>query len=120
MIDCRKEYFMFFEIIFLLTISFELLNDKNDFIIVENDEVVQTINRDDYHMLYLDEPFINRSKVIELLDELKDNTYKQPVDATINDDDEIVKEITGYKLDKRQFLIDFYASFYNERVKGFK
>src|SRR5699024_4430936 len=115
---CRRSIRLFFQFFIMFTIiGFEF---ENDFTIIENDEIVETINRDDYFIPYIDEPFINQSKIKDLLNQLKKDIYLEPVDATLNDQGEIIKEKLGQKIDERQFLNNFYESVYDRQVRGFK
>ncbi|HLR68042.1 MAG TPA: VanW family protein [Virgibacillus sp.] len=77
---------------------------ESDPLLVKKDgEVVQTIDPGEYAFSFI----INESKLEVLLDQLNDQVYQKPVDASLDDEGNIVSGKPGTALDKRAFELAF-------------
>lgn len=88
---------------------------ESDINLIKEDTVLEIIAREDFSLDYLDPPFINQRRVNELLEKLNGLIYEQPINAKMNEQEEIVKEKSGIKLDHKKFIDRFYQTFFNER-----
>src|SRR5699024_2678016 len=64
---------------------------------------VHTIERQAYAFSF----FINETKLDQLLDELDEKVYKKPIDAKLNDKEEITSGKPGKALDRQAFNLAF-------------
>lgn len=89
-------------------------------LIVSEKDINETIYYDDFTISYTDGLFINWKKVNTLLDRLEDQVYQKPVNATLNENGEIIPEKQGTRLDRLKFLSIFLEQFYKRSPKKIK
>ncbi|UOQ84417.1 VanW family protein [Gracilibacillus salinarum] len=87
---------------------------SNDIIITYKGKSVSTINKADLMVPFLDDPVLDQDKFSEMIEQLEQNIYQSPVDATINDNGAIVSGEVGYKLDRTKFKEMFLSHFYQD------
>src|SRR5690625_2324493 len=100
---------------FLLIAPFKFYQHPSELTIIDEEEVLMTIDRDEYYLNYLEEPFINQIKLKQLFATLNDDIYQQPIDATLDGAGNIIEERPGFILDElslyRSFLQYFYEGY---------
>ncbi|HLR79447.1 MAG TPA: VanW family protein [Bacillota bacterium] len=90
--------------------------NAHQFIITDN-EISETIVRDQFSLLDASSLFVDPTKLKHIMDRLDEQVYEKPMDATINKQGKIVPEKPGYKLDRSAFKQKFYTLFYNGTKK---
>jgi vancomycin resistance protein YoaR len=83
-------------------------------------QTIANLERGPYSIELLDVPLINNERLHGLTDEVAKEIYRKPVNATINDEGRIVKEVTGVQLNRRAFVEQFYQHFYSEGPMKFE
>lgn len=73
---------------------------------------VEELDREDFKLSYIDELFINDAKLKVQMDVLEEKVHKDPVNAKLNDDGEIIPEKPGRRLDRDKFRQLFQEYFY--------
>lgn len=96
---------------FLLMLPFFEPSPK-ELTILDNDHVLEKIERDDYQLDIIETPFIDESKLKQLLNKLSDEVYKQPMNAKLDENGKIVEEQTGMMLDQTKFYHLFLEYMY--------
>src|SRR5690625_1199171 len=86
----------------LLTAPLESTAESDQLVVKKDGEPVHTIDRQAYAFSF----FINETKLDQLLDELDKKVYKNPVDAKLNDKEEITSGKPGKALDRQAFNLD--------------
>ncbi|WP_174613048.1 VanW family protein [Virgibacillus ihumii] len=84
--------------------SMTLVNGEGD--------AVEQLDREDFKLSYVDELFINDAKLKVQMDVLDEKIHKNPVNAKLNDDGEIIPEKPGLRLDRNTFRQLFHEYFY--------
>jgi len=87
----------------LLTAPLESTAESDQLVVKKDGEPVHTIDRQAYAFSF----FINETKLDQLLDELDKKVYKNPVDAKLNDKEEITSGKPGKALDRQAFNLAF-------------
>ena len=64
---------------------------------------IANVQRESYTINLLDIPIIDNGRLDQLTDELDKNMYRKPINATINAEGTIVKEIAGVKAESSSF-----------------
>src|SRR5699024_2607305 len=85
--------------LFLLTAPLQTTATPDQLVVKKDGEPIHTIDRQDYAFSF----FINETKLNQLLDELDEKVYKKPIDARLNDKEEITSEKPGKALDRQAF-----------------
>ncbi|MGM8364322.1 VanW family protein [Virgibacillus sp. W0181] len=78
----------------------------------DNGEPVEVLEREDYAMPLQEGIFINDSKLNVLMEKIDQATYKKPVNATISENNNIIEEKAGSRLDKKAFSRIMYHFYY--------
>lgn len=84
--------------------SITLVNSEGD--------SVEKLNREDFKLSYLDSLFINDAKLKVQMDVLEEKVHRDPVNAKLNDEGEIIPEKPGQRLDRHKFRQLFMEYFY--------
>lgn len=90
---------------------------------ITNDNVGQSIadvQRESYSLNFLDVPIVDNERLDRLTDEIDKKIYRKPINAIINDEGSIVKEVAGVKLNRQAFIAQFYKHFYGEGPMKFE
>lgn len=90
---------------------------------ITNDNVGQSIadvQRESYTLNLLDVPIVDNERLDRLTDEIDKKMYRKPMNAIINDEGSIVKEVAGVKLNRQAFIAQFYEYFYREGPMNFE
>ncbi|WP_077325677.1 VanW family protein [Virgibacillus siamensis] len=88
-------------------------------VLVNSDgDAVDELDRDDYKLSYLDELFINEAKLKLEMNILEEKVHKNPVNAKLDDNGEIIPEKPGKRLNRYKFRRYFMNYFYTgQRMK---
>jgi vancomycin resistance protein YoaR len=100
----------------LLALLFVMINTNfisADRLVISDGEVNETIIRNDFAYLYLDNLFINQEKLSLFMDKLEEQVYEPPTNATLDESWSIVPEKNGYTLDRENFRRFFYEFYYS-------
>lgn len=84
----------------------------NQLTVTEQEVVVELVDQEYYAIPHLDALFVDEGKLNVLLDKLNEQIAKQPIDAMLNDQGDMIEEVPGIQLDKRKFTQLFYSYFY--------
>ncbi|MCP3028626.1 VanW family protein [Halobacillus sp. A5] len=80
--------------------------------ITEDDKEVMSVNRKDFEAEFLGEPFVNHSKIQQLIDRLDEQIGREPVNAKIGDSGEIIPGEDGTRVYQKKFMEKFYEYLY--------
>src|SRR5699024_9627980 len=94
----------------LLTTPLESTAESDQLVMKIYDDPVHGNDRQAYAFFF----FINESKIDQLLDELDKKVYKKPIDAKLNDKEEITSGKPGKALDRQAFNLAFRKFVYQE------
>ncbi|MFC0301602.1 VanW family protein [Virgibacillus soli] len=81
-------------------------------LIIKDDNISETVLLDHFTMPFPTDLFLDLHKVNLLMDRLEEQVYKQPKNARFDQDNKMISAKTGKKLDRNQFIDDFYSQFY--------
>src|SRR5699024_4152926 len=90
--------------------------NAHQFIITDN-EISETIVRDQFSLLDASSLFVDPTKLKHIMVRLHEQVYEKPMDATINKQGKIVPEKPGYKLYLSECRQKFYTLFYYRTKK---
>jgi vancomycin resistance protein YoaR len=76
-------------------------------------QIVANVNRIDFTITSIGDPFINGNKYLIFIEELEKKIYQEPVNASIDKKGSIITGQVGYNLDRQKFTEQFY-SYYTE------
>lgn len=82
-------------------------------LILSDEDVHETVIRDDFSLRYIDTIFVDHRKLNVLMDNLEKQIYESPTNARYDDLWNIVPGKTGYRLDRKNFVRFFYEFFYS-------
>lgn len=92
----------------------------NDYIqLTFQGETIANVVREEFKLI-VGQPFLNNEKFNQLTEKIDRLVLKDPINAKINKEGEIVPEKNGYKLNAQKFQEAFYDSFFNENVSSFE
>ncbi|MGY0692143.1 VanW family protein [Virgibacillus sp. FSP13] len=101
-------------VIFSILLTFTPLTiTPNELTVTDQGNILTTVTRDHYSLPFLNGPFIEDEKMDLLLDNLEQKIRKKPVNASLNDSGEIVKEKPGITIDRQKFNVLFRKFFYD-------
>ncbi|WP_456275141.1 VanW family protein [Bacillus sp. AK128] len=100
-----------------LIVSSATEHDFDDLILTYQGETIATINHDAFTSSLTDLPLINHQMFSQLLDKLEQQINQDPVDAFINERNEIVAGSPGYRLDRETLTKELYTYFLNHNPK---
>nr|WP_205516853.1 VanW family protein [Paenibacillus sp. SYP-B3998] len=86
----------------------------NSIITEESGKRIATMDRAQYSVQLIDVPIVALDQLDRLMTEIEKKVYRKPVNASINDAGNIVREITGAKLDRQAFEKKFYDHYYGQ------
>ncbi len=103
----------------LLLLSYNFIGSSHPalLIISENSEIFD-VRHEDVALPFLDEPLIDNHKYKQLLEQLEDQTYISPINASIDENGQIIPGQLGQQLNKKEFTEQFYKYFYGDTKKG--
>jgi vancomycin resistance protein YoaR len=90
---------------------------------ITNDDMghsIANVQRESYTVNLLDIPIVDKERLDRLTDMIDKNMYRKPINATINDEGRIVKEIAGARLNRQAFVEQFYEHYYQEGPMKFE
>lgn len=96
----------------LMILPHEFEDRHHELTIINDDLIIETVERENYMFDYFETPFIDEKKLSTLITKLNDKVYEQPMNAKLNEDREIIEEQLGLKLDKEKFHDLFLQYFY--------
>lgn len=103
--------------LFLFIIPFK--DPMNELTIMDNDVTIATIDREDYMFDFIETPFVNDKKLMELAKKINDEIYEQPMNARIDNHGKIIEGQAGLMLDQLEFYRLFYQYFYEKHPTKF-
>ena len=103
-----------FSICHVLILLVSTVTTSDNLTITFGGEPISMINKADFTTPLYDIPLIDEVKYDEFLSELDQQVSQQPINATLNDQGEIIPEQMGYKLNRRVFTEHFYSYFFNK------
>ncbi|WP_066186451.1 MULTISPECIES: VanW family protein [Gracilibacillus] len=106
----KPSFFIAYFIALVLPIA-QPMEEPDRLTITHQGEIIATIDRENFSLPFTGTPLINMEKLDRLVEELDQQIYMEPVNATINDQEEIDPGQLGYGLDKKAFKKQFYAYF---------
>ncbi|WNF38696.1 VanW family protein [Bacillaceae bacterium IKA-2] len=101
--------FSCYTILFLLV---QVLSTFNNFTVTFEGETIASVNRSEFVSL-LGYEQIDDEKFKRFTEKIAEQTYKTPLNATLNNHGVIVPDEIGYKLNKEKFTEDFYTYFFS-------
>ncbi|PLR75402.1 hypothetical protein CU633_21415 [Bacillus sp. V3-13] len=90
----------------------QLVNYPGDLMITQQGETIFTINRSDFLIPFPGQPMIDSYKYSQFIDILDRQVYQEPGNAIIDDQDNIVQEQIGSKLNQQEFTNQFLTYFF--------
>jgi vancomycin resistance protein YoaR len=88
---------------------------NDDLALTHKGAPIATINHDAFTFSLIDTPIINETMYEQLLDKLEQQLNMEPVNAFINERDEIISGKPGYKLDRETLTKKLYTYFLNHK-----
>lgn len=98
-------------ILFLVLFPMPVSAEK---LIISEDEINETIISDHFSIETTDNLFINWRKLNELMDRLDEQVFKEPKNASIDEQGKIIPEELGVRLDRMKFISLFQSFFYGK------
>jgi len=95
----------------LMTQSVEL---PDSLTVIQQGHPIAVVNREDFIMSLPGTPLINDKKFNEFIEKLDQQIYRNPINATINEQGRIVPGQVGYRLYKKEFKDKFTTYFYSK------
>lgn len=95
-------------------------NNFTDLTIIDDDEIVDMIHREDYQLPHIDSQFINEQRLNQLLDHIEDKTYEEPIHAEIDEEGNIVEGVPGSVLNREEMARHVLQYFYEGSSKPIK
>lgn len=99
-----------------LLVSFLLFTQSvdlpNSLTITQQGQPIAVVNRTDFSMPFPGIPVINNNKYNQFIEKLEQQIYREPVNATINEQGRIVGGKVGYKLYRKEFKNLFNQYFF--------
>lgn len=96
----------------ILFLFVQLLSTFNNFTVTFEDETIAIVNRSEFASILGDQQ-IDVEKFNQFAEKISEQTYKTPLNATINDHGAIVTGELGYKLNLEKFSEQFYTYFFS-------
>jgi vancomycin resistance protein YoaR len=97
----------------ILLMILPLPNENDDLILTHKGDPVASVNRDAFTSSLIDTPLIDEFMFNEFVDKLNKQIAQQPINATINEQGQIVPGKSGYKIDRDAFTKEFLTYFFN-------
>jgi vancomycin resistance protein YoaR len=88
-------------------------HDHDDLTLTYKGSTIATINHDAFTSSFTDLPLINETMFTQLIDKLEQQINQEPVNAFINERNEIVSGKPGYKLDHETLTKELYTYILN-------
>ncbi|GAB4072211.1 VanW family protein [Barrientosiimonas marina] len=98
----------------MTTIILSFLLTAVPFTVIDNNQVVDELVKEDFELRYADRLLIDQPKLELQMDILNEKLYEDPINAKLDDDGHIIKEKPGEALDRRTFQQLFQEYFYEE------
>lgn len=106
---------------FAITLALLLLANPlypTDFLQVEMEgKTVAMLDRADYTLPFSGVPLVDESRLEQVVEKLAKEANLDPINATINGSGVIVPEKKGRKLDKKEFVQQFYDYYYGDGAR---
>ncbi|WP_102349823.1 VanW family protein [Bacillus sp. Marseille-P3661] len=96
----------------LLFLLYQQFHIPDNITITENGKTVESVNRQEF-TIPLTDTFIDVEKYNEFVNNIESKIYKEPTNASLDDNGIITPEQTGYKLNRQAFGDQFYSYFFN-------
>ncbi|WP_226668252.1 VanW family protein [Metabacillus litoralis] len=103
----------FFLSIFLSLQFMQPVNLSEKILITHEGEEIKTVNRSDFQLHPIANYLIDKQKLIELTEYVNSKVYKAPIDAYLNEQNQLISEEKGSKLNQEKFKMKFYQSFFS-------
>ncbi|WP_445487463.1 VanW family protein [Niallia sp. 03133] len=86
----------------------------NSLTVTQQGQKIAVINRENFTMPFSGTPIVNSEKYNQLINKLDQQIYHAPINATINEQEGIVPEQVGHRLNKQRFKEQFYTYFFGK------
>ncbi|WP_226584182.1 VanW family protein [Halobacillus litoralis] len=86
---------------------------QDHFSVTDGKKEILQVNRKEFEVDYIGSPFVDSSKTNNLLQKLDQQISEKPVQAKIGQSNEIIPGQAGYKLNRKEFMEQFYRYFYD-------
>lgn len=97
---------------FLFMIPFLLDNKIEPLIIMDQDQVIAIIERDELMMDFINTPFVADAKIQALFEQLHNKVYVEPVNAKFDEHGQIIKEEPGVTLHRSKLSEVIWQYYY--------
>lgn len=84
------------------------------FTLVEDDTPLAVISREEVTLPIPGLEILDQSKLVSLTEQIEQQVKKEPVNASINDEGQIIPEKVGYKLNQHAFIKKFFQYYYEK------
>ncbi|EDL65940.1 VanW family protein [Bacillus sp. SG-1] len=83
--------------------------------LVHEGKTIASINRSEYETMPFPEYIINQQQLDALISDLNQHLSRQPINAKLDDNNQIISEHNGKIVDKEKFKSLFYSAFYKNK-----
>ncbi|SFD45955.1 Vancomycin resistance protein YoaR, contains peptidoglycan-binding and VanW domains [Lentibacillus persicus] len=97
----------------MITIILSFLLSSVPMTVTDEGQVVDELIKEDFSLQFSDELLIDDAKLNLQMDIINEKVKKKPVDAALDENDDIIKEKPGRALDRVKFRKAFYDYFHN-------
>ncbi|WP_409253893.1 VanW family protein [Bacillus sp. SCS-153A] len=98
-----------------LFLTIQLNNSPVQLKLVHAGNTIAEINRTEFETTPFPEYLINQQKLDGLIDKLNNQMARQPVNAKLDDNGDIISERNGKKVDEEKFRLLLYRAFYKNK-----
>ncbi|GGK04877.1 hypothetical protein GCM10007063_29010 [Lentibacillus kapialis] len=96
----------------MMTVILSVLLASAPLTVTDDDQIVDKIVKEDFELLYADRLWINNAKLELQMNVLDEKMGEDPVNATLDENGQIIKEKPGKALDRQKFRELFLEYFY--------
>ncbi|GGF27670.1 hypothetical protein GCM10010954_28470 [Halobacillus andaensis] len=89
---------------------------EDDLSITDEGKEVLNVNRKDFELELLGNPFVDQAEIQQLIDHLDDQIREEPVNAKIDESGEIIPGEDGSQVYQKKFMEKFYAYLYGTKT----
>ncbi|WP_040208747.1 VanW family protein [Neobacillus jeddahensis] len=104
---------MILPLLFSMILVTQPIKSEDHLVITKNGQPIITINRMDFFLPYTDLPLINKQNYEQLLDQIDKEFSTEPQNASLDSNENIVKERIGIKVHRQLFTEQFYSKFFS-------
>ncbi|MGP4042182.1 VanW family protein [Gracilibacillus sp. D59] len=100
----------------ILYLFFNQTITPSDLVVTYKGEPIASVNRAEFTAPILGEPLLDEGKYLQFIEELDQQIYQEPKNATIDNNGMIVSGQVGYKLHRQKFKELFYTYFFEKEA----